>query len=186
MHASVSTWAHTCIIICICYQHFRHYMAELPRKWRSKGFEELSPNQTADELFQHLQPGEKVAIVSRYQTPNALAYVDALKKRGLEVRLVSQSMGVQDFCFLLNTRKELAGSSRSTFLLWSAFLGNATTNKLYSIDSPSTRKALGDELFLQYNWTHPQLQSRVRLRLFEAPKEASKDTTEERTPSTRS
>jgi hypothetical protein len=155
------------LLLSLC-QHFRNYIAELPRKWKSKGYEELSANQTANELFEHLQPGEKVAIVSRLQTLNTLAYADALKERGLEVRSISQLTGVQDFCFLLNTKRDLAGHARSTFLLWSAFLGNATTNWLYSIDSPSTRKALGDEYFLQYNWTHPELQSRVRLRLFEA------------------
>ena len=149
------------------YQHFRNFITELaPRVWKSMGFEELSPNRTANELFQHLQPGEKVAIVSRFQTPHTLAYVEAFKARGLEVRTITKSTGVQDFCFLLKTKRELAGSHRSTFCLWSTLLGNATTNWLYSIDNPSTRKNLGIDSFTQYNWTHPEIRSRMRFPVF--------------------
>jgi hypothetical protein len=156
------------------HQHFRNFITELPKRWKSKGFEELSPNRTANELFPHLQPGAKVAIVSRFQTPHTLAYVDAFQERGLQVRTITKATGVQDFCFLLKTKRELAGSTRSTYCFWAALLGNATTNWLYSIASTSKYpNHLGNNnessSLFQYNWTHPEIRSRVRFPVFWEP-----------------
>ena len=159
MHVPVSNGSHFMSHLHLnLYQHFRNYITEMPKQWKRKGFIELSPNRTANELFQHLQPGEKVAIVSRFQSPHTLAYADALKERGLEIRSISNSTGVEDFCFLMKTKRELAGPSQSTYCFWSAFLGNATTNWLYSISS--NRK------HLQYNWIHPEIRSRMRFPIF--------------------
>jgi hypothetical protein len=134
----------------------------MPRKGKKKGYEELSPNQTAHELFRHLSPGSKVAITSRQHNPAAQAYVDVLQERGLKVRIIADQSSVQDFCFLASSQKELGGSAMSTFLVWAAILGNATVNWLYSIDSDDTRRARGDEALIDYGWSNPQLQRRIR------------------------
>jgi hypothetical protein len=144
--------------------HFRNYLAEMPRKGKQKGFEELNPNQTALELFGHLKRGDGVAMTSRVNNQAAQAYVQAFQARGLSVRMVTNQTGVQDFCFLAKAQKELAGMARSTFLVWAAILGNATTNWLYSIDSQNTRKALGEEALVGHDWRTKggDLQRRIR------------------------
>jgi hypothetical protein len=152
-------------------KHFRNYLAELPRKGKQKGYEELSPNQTAFELFGHLQPGEKIAMTSRWNNPAAQAYLETLKERGLTVRMITNQTGVQDFCFLANAKKELAGMARSTFLEWAAILGNASVSWLYSIDSEDTRKALGDQALMDHQWTNPELK-RLRFASFKPGNES--------------
>jgi hypothetical protein len=58
----------------------------MPRKARRFGYEELSPNQTAHQLFRHLGRGDKVAITTRFDASVARPYVEALENRGMKVR----------------------------------------------------------------------------------------------------
>jgi hypothetical protein len=59
---------------------------EMPMAGKPLGFEELSPNKTAQEFLGHLQTGDPVAIVSRFG--NAQPYVLALhREHGLQVRV---------------------------------------------------------------------------------------------------
>jgi hypothetical protein len=63
---------------------------------------------------------------------------------------------------------DLVGMVRSTFLVWAALLGTQTA-RLYSVDSPSTRKhsqKKGQPVFWTYNWTHPELQWRIHFELY--------------------
>ena len=144
----------------------------MPKRAKRKGFEELSPNKTAWELFQHLQEGDKVAITSRRITSDTMEYATALQQRGFTVRVLSNQSDVADFCFLLKAQKELVGMSRSTYILWAAILGNATKSRLYSIDSPNTRIALGlgdgGKSLVEFNWTHPNLHSRLFFEVYQS------------------
>lgn len=161
-------------------QHFRNYIAEMPRKGKQKGFEELSPAKTAKELFGHLHPGDKVAITSRVYTNETQHYANVLEQQlGLQVRVITGNRGVEDFCFLLRTEKELAGIARSTFLQWAVFLGTAQTTYLYSIDSPDTRHSLGDPSlgqYYNYTWTNQALRSKVQMVLFQSEEMEAKHT----------
>jgi hypothetical protein len=156
-------------------------------------------------LFGHLQVGDKIAMTTRWHNPLSQAYVDALMARGLNVRIVTNQTGVQDFCFLQSAQKELVGVAKSTYVRWAAYLGNATRARLYAVvhdknknnnksskssnkssnnnkSSNSSTTATTNETFLSsttdimdhmtrrqwnYSWTHPELQSRLRLELYE-------------------
>jgi hypothetical protein len=133
---------------------------------KALGFTELTPNQTAYELFQHLMAGDKVAITTRFQTPEVLEYVEALQGRGLIVRVVEGQRDIEDFCFLRKAQRGLAGNVVSTFVKWAAFLGQAEHVQLYVLEHDfglrkATRGAssVGD-VFI-YNWTNPVLKERV-------------------------
>lgn len=132
-----------------------------------QGFEELEPHRVANELFPHLQPGDKVAITTRFRS-RLRRLVQSLEERGLQVRVVKQS-GFEDFCFLLHAQKELVGVAESTFVLWAAYLGNATKVRLYSMDSVARRNAttslFAHRVFVHYNWTNPKLQQKIRFEL---------------------
>jgi hypothetical protein len=147
------------------------------------GFEELNATVVAEQLFGHLPVGSKVAIVtlsgSHFRVPQlnittVYPYMLALQARGLIVRVVTPLTGrgemlmdMHDFCFLLQTKKELIGMAKSTYLLWAAMLGQAEHVRLYSIDSVETRKNLGvDGAFYHYNWTHPELKRRIHFELY--------------------
>jgi hypothetical protein len=142
----------------------------MPRKGIKFGFEELGPNQTANDLFRNLQAGDKVAITSRFsEHPSLQPYVDAFQSRGVQVRVIANQTAVEDFCFLMHAKKELVGNAVSTFSIWAGFLGNASKVRLYSIDSEWTRAGLfADRVFKYYNWTHPKLRDKVFFELFHA------------------
>jgi hypothetical protein len=141
----------------------------MPRRGKKLGFEELSPNKTAFELFGNLQAGDKVAITSRYDThPSVQPYVDALTRRGIKVRVITGQSGVEDLCFLMHAQKELVGIAESTYATWAAHLGNAQKVRLYSIDSPSRRinPGFSQRLFFHFNWTNPKLRRKVTFELY--------------------
>ena len=134
----------------------------MPKKGKLKGFEELSPERVGTDLFGHLHRGDKVALTSRIQNLQTQEYVDALSARGLQVRLVTNQTGVEDFCFLASAKKELAGMTRSTYVGWAGILGNASKVWSYSIDSEDTRNALGQNgTFLHHSWKNPLLRNRI-------------------------
>jgi hypothetical protein len=118
--------------------HFRNFVTEGPNLLK-KGYQELDPNSTAEELFANLRPGDKIAIVSRFKT-NLQPYVTALESKGLSVRVVENQTAVQDFCFLQSTKKELVGAKQSTFVGWAAILGEAEQSRLYAVNSSWTQK----------------------------------------------
>jgi hypothetical protein len=117
--------------------HYRGFLTELKQNVKKKGYEEVSPNQTANVLFRHLKTGDKIAILSRFPADD---HVAALRERGFIVRQVAQS-AVKDFCFLLHAQKELVGTQMSTFVIWAAYLNKfLPPTILYQADSPSNRK----------------------------------------------
>jgi hypothetical protein len=147
--------------------HIRHFVGEMPRKGKRWGYEELSPNKIATELFGHLQKGEKIAFTSRFPRDFVLDHIQALEARGLQVRLLEGQNPTQDFCFLLSARKEYAGFTMSSYAIWAGYLGNATKARLYSVKSPNRITRLGEDgYFFRYNWTSPFLKNRVFFELY--------------------
>jgi hypothetical protein len=142
----------------------------MPKRGKKLGFEELSPNQTAYELFRNLHTGDKVAITSRFSTdPSLQPYVDALVERGIQVRVIANQSPVEDFCFMMHAKKELVGNAESSFVLWAGYLGNSAKVRLYSINSPARRTSIfADRVFKYYNWTNPKLQAKVFFELYDA------------------
>jgi hypothetical protein len=130
----------------------------MPSVGKRLGFEELSPNKTALELFGHLKPGDKIAITTRFGGKDVEPYVSALQGRGLQVRVIEGQSGTQDFCFLMSAQKELVGSLLSTFVMWAAYLGDMKRANLYRVMSPSSRPTSTSSHF---NWKHSDLKDRV-------------------------
>jgi hypothetical protein len=152
--------------------HFRNFLHEMPKKGIQYGFAELGPNQTARDLFAHLNAGDKVAIITRFDATFAQPYVDALERKGLQVRVVTGQTGVQDLCFLKSAEKEIVGSSVSTYFLWAGILGNAATVRVYSIDSEERRNRKNPEgFFVHYNFTRQDVQNRFKFELHRVDKD---------------
>jgi FkbM family methyltransferase len=129
-------------------------------------FAELGPEQTARDLFGHLKPGSKVAIVSRFSKEHTQLYIDALERRGLQVRFVTGQSGVQDFCFLVSAQKEIVGPAGSTYFVWASYLSNSTQIIAYSLDfkeQPQEQDNL--PVFQSYNFSNSGLKSRFKFRL---------------------
>jgi hypothetical protein len=151
--------------------HYRGFATEMPKAYRTKGYQELSPYKIAYQLFGNLQAGDKIALVGRFvnqetktrttissanhnlttntntttttTTATTQQIVTALQSRGLIVRVITGGDVGQDFCFLQRAQKELVGMARSTFVKWAFLLGNASMTRLYLVDSPLMQKAMG-------------------------------------------
>lgn len=135
------------------------------RQYFGNGFEEVSPNNTK-AFFSHLVAGDKVVIVSRQKDGAVKEYVQVLQDLGLQVRVVSQSTGVQDFCFLQQARKGFVGGAVSTFARWAALLGNAETIQLYVVNGRGMRASGNTTVFSLFQdipvWTNRELHYRVK------------------------
>eukprot|EP00980_Cylindrotheca_fusiformis_P004780 scaffold1025_cov102-Cylindrotheca_fusiformis.AAC.7 len=142
--------------------HLRNFLVECgDEKGRMKGLEELSPNKTALEIFADYKPGDKVAIISRFEE-NTDKYIHALKTlKGIDARYIKGQTGNQDFCFLLKTQQEIIGQRRSTFVTWASMLGNAKKSRLYSVDSEYTRALGGQHVSADGRFYVKQLRDRI-------------------------
>ena len=146
--------------------HFRNYQSEMPpERAYEMGFAEIDPKVASKELFSNLQSGDKVAITSRIANSKARRYVETLEERGITARLISGQTGVQDFCFLHQTSKELVGNARSTYCLWAGLLGRAQKVRLYNIDYPKVRLNS-----CQYKWVNAELKDRISFEVYQEPK----------------
>jgi hypothetical protein len=143
----------------------RNFVVEMPRVGPNLGFHEMGPRQMARDLVGHLQSGDKVAIVSRFAQETAQPYIDALTERGLHVRFISGQTGVQDFCFLMQARKEMIGIAISTYFMWAAYLSNCTRVIAYSVDTAQRRDHFGDD-YLHCNFSNPILAGRISFPIF--------------------
>ena len=151
-------------------KHFRNFETEMKAHAKSLGFAELNPNQTANELLGHLQKGDKVAITTRFRNHLVDQYVTALQARGIQARVVTGQLGIQDFCFLAMAQREMIGNVVSSYARWAAVLGNASTARLYIADTPELRRHTRHNGLLRtlgYNWTNPTLQSRVHFEVYQ-------------------
>jgi hypothetical protein len=130
----------------------------LPKGGRELGFEELNANKTATKIFATYQPGDKVAIISRYEEKTD-EYIDALKLKGIKARYIKGQTGNQDFCFLMKAQQEVIGQKLSSYANWAAILGKAKKVRLYSVDSEYTRAK--QRHFYNFTWNVKELRERI-------------------------
>ena len=144
----------------------------MPDRGVSYGFEELGPQQMAEELFTNHQPGDKVAIISRF-SDGLDTYVQALEDvRKLKVRIIKGQVGIQDFCFLMRAKSEIIGVGPSTYATWAGILGDAQRVRLYSVDSTARRsRGSKTKFFHYYNYTNEELKSRFSFELYKMREE---------------
>jgi len=125
------------------------------------GYEEIGSTQMAYNMLGHLTAGDKVALV----TPSpeiAQLYKAKLEQRGIQVRIVSQSR-VQDFCFMMNARKELYGQHSSTYVFWAAILSKTVKKvSLYYVENPLHT----DGIQHHHEWTNPRLKELFQYPVF--------------------
>jgi hypothetical protein len=147
-------------------QHFRHFAKELSlEEQRSRGFEELDPHRVATQLVGHLSKGQKVAMTTRFANePIVQDYLSAFQQRGLQVRLVVNQTGVQDFCFLLRAQQELIGVAKSTYARWAAYLGDAQRVQLYALHNTGSQEFIRQTM--RYPWKHTEINRRIQWPVF--------------------
>ena len=138
----------------------------MPKNAIRNGFGELNAFRAANELFGNLNPGDRVAIVSKYPDhPTTLEYVSALAERNVTARIVTDGTAAQDFCFLMRSQRELVGTARSTFVNMAAMLSNAPA-RIYGMLGPAAKR--GDvRVYEPYNWKDPDLQRRFRFETYQ-------------------
>jgi hypothetical protein len=163
--------------------HFRNFLAEF-RKNKQTGLEELSPHMVATEVFRKSNnattTSTKIAIATRFLGRSRTdEYLETLQQHGFDTRLLSSNhSAMQDFCAMRNA-PELVGMVRSTFVMWAALLGHGTA-RLYSVDSPATRRKYGvNKIFRAFQWTHPELQRRIRFELYQTEESLDNKTNKE-------
>eukprot|EP00934_Nitzschia_sp_Nitz4_P008706 Nitzschia sp. Nitz4//scaffold36_size144017//111892//113219//NITZ4_003110-RA/size144017-processed-gene-0.89-mRNA-1//-1//CDS//3329549528//8696//frame0 len=155
--------------------HFRNFLGEV-KQGKKTGLEEVTADMLATQTLAS-STLKKVAIATRFSGRKATdEYHDTLSSHGFDVRYLTANTedngptsAMEDFC-AMRRASELVGTVRSTFVVWAALLGNPEqTARLYSIDSPWTRKKsekTGNPVFRTYNWTHPELQRRIHFELY--------------------
>lgn len=107
-----------------------------------------------------------MAIITRVDNEAAQAYQSAFEDVGVKARIVENQTGTQDFCFLTQGMREVAGIARSTFFVWGSLLGMSSKAWLYSINSTDTRRALGNDAILSYEWKRETEQQRFKFVAF--------------------
>ena len=128
----------------LCLQHFRNFLKEVgSRGSAKKGLKEIGPEQAARDLLGHLKPGDKVAIVNAFGREYVQPYVDAFEGRNLTVRVIEGQTGIEDFCFLMSTQKEMFGIAYSTFFVWAGVLSNSSRVVAYSMDTKGAANRYG-------------------------------------------
>jgi hypothetical protein len=145
--------------------HTRGFTAEMPKAGIKMGFEELSPNKTANELLSNHQRGDKIVVLGRF-AKFGQEYVDSMLAVGLDARFVETRNGELSFCFLMSGQDETVAYSSSSFGIWAAYLGNASKARLYSLKSPARIKRRGDNYFARYNFTNPTLKEKISFELY--------------------
>eukprot|EP00590_Aulacoseira_subarctica_P003013 CAMPEP_0172419064 /NCGR_PEP_ID=MMETSP1064-20121228/5511_1 /TAXON_ID=202472 /ORGANISM="Aulacoseira subarctica , Strain CCAP 1002/5" /LENGTH=396 /DNA_ID=CAMNT_0013158335 /DNA_START=154 /DNA_END=1344 /DNA_ORIENTATION=+ len=120
--------------------HIRGFDIESPQIFKSLGFRDLNVNQAANELLRHLNKGEKVAMISRFEEKDLKNYKVVLQERGLTVRFISNQTGPEDFCFLKSARKEVVGDFYSTFFRVAVLLSDTVKNVTFYINKPKKRR----------------------------------------------
>eukprot|EP00980_Cylindrotheca_fusiformis_P010137 scaffold2253_cov119-Cylindrotheca_fusiformis.AAC.12 len=140
--------------------HLRNYRAEVSEKTVLRlAFEEADPTMAAKVLFADSKPGDKVAIVSRFQA-HTDKYIKAFRDiKGMKARYIKGQTGLQDFCFLYKTQKELVVSARSTFGTWAAFFGETKRGRIYSLSSSASRAFGADVMYNPFS--SKELQDRL-------------------------
>mmetsp|Transcript_21651 Transcript_21651/g.35794 ORF Transcript_21651/g.35794 Transcript_21651/m.35794 type:complete len:448 (+) Transcript_21651:3-1346(+) len=150
--------------------HVRGYSGEMARKFKKKGFEELSANKTADELLgAATNRDEPITVLSRFASIGT-SYVDVLQARGWKnARFLTTETGEQSFCYLMRAQKEMIGYSMSSFASWGAMLGDATKARLYSLKTAERVAVFGEGgCFFRHNYTNPSLKAKMSFELYKS------------------
>lgn len=155
--------------------HARGFEKEMQVLTTVLGFDELSPNKTVKEILKDHNPGDKIAVLSRFASFGQ-RYADAMQSEGLDARLVETSNGEQSFCFLMSAQKEIIGFSKSTFTMWASYLGNSSKARIYSVRSSSRIRMFGDRFHVWYNFTHPKLKDKFSFELYNSEGQDSRIT----------
>jgi len=111
--------------------HYRNFATEMDESTRNyMGFRNLDVSRLLSEVLGHLKEGDKIAIAGRNLESDsqkngteAQGLISALKAKNLTVRFAPGPDAMADFCFLKQTRKELIGTSKSTYLQLAAYMG---------------------------------------------------------------
>jgi hypothetical protein len=147
--------------------HFRGFQHELKKRKQEfppkfvESYQELDPNRTAYELLAHLRWGDKVVLLSRFSEEDVLQpYINSMKDRGLQVRVITGQTGVQDLCFLKSAKKELVGFHRSSYFRYAALMSQSVKSVIsYNMDLPEYKT----------NWFdfQPKYSERLKIKKFE-------------------
>jgi hypothetical protein len=98
--------------------------------------------------------------------------MESLEHRGVQVRFITGQSGVQDFCFLMNVKKEMVGSGISTYFFWASILGNASKVRSYFLNTPEQQQLLGgDFLGLAYVFKTHDWRARYSAELYNVSRE---------------
>ena len=127
------------------------------------GFAELNPDRTANELFHDLQPGDRVAITTRFNNNLTQEYVRAFEARNVTARVVLDQEAYQDFCFLKRAQRQLAAPAMSTFAIFAGMLAN---NRSLPVHKYAMRFKGWPKRY-DINWTHPELRERMKFHLYD-------------------
>ncbi len=159
--------------------HLRNFATELRRESlrKARGFEQLDKDRIASELLGHLKEGDKIALAGRNlqrdaadNSTEAYGIVESIKAKNMTVRFSPGTSGMNDFCFLKSARKELIGTSTSTYTVLASIMAGP------SLKRATLYQYVADELVedardlttfhneVGTNWTHPELQSRIQFK----------------------
>ncbi len=156
--------------------HLRNFATDVKKEnRRARGFEELDSDRISSELLGHLEEGNKLALAGRNlksdsQNNRTEAYeiISAIKAKNLTLRFTPGSSEMEDFCFLTRTKKELIGTSSSTYFLLAAYLAGPSLEltRAYKFLSPEVKNDDGPSKLKGFRkigsvWTQRELQSRI-------------------------
>lgn len=114
--------------------HLRNFVTEQINLMDKRGgadFHEITPDQIV--AFLNLKAGDKLAILGRnIDSPYAQKFVHAFDGTGVQVRTIQDQSPLQDFCFMLQTKKELIAPIKSTFSTSAGMIANIPLT-VYSI-----------------------------------------------------
>mmetsp|Transcript_26495 Transcript_26495/g.37616 ORF Transcript_26495/g.37616 Transcript_26495/m.37616 type:complete len:159 (+) Transcript_26495:53-529(+) len=131
------------------------------------GFEDLSPQQLADDAFGHLREGDNISFTMRGNNIESVQpYIDVFEKRKIRVRVVKNQNDLQDFCYLMSAEKEYLAYTVSTFGVWAGWLGNASKVRLYTIQSSKRVKRWGDNWNLTFDLSNPVVRDRIHFEVY--------------------
>lgn len=159
--------------------HLRNFATELRKESlrTSLGFEQLNKDRIASELLGNLKEGDRIALAGRHlredaanNATQAYGIVNALRAKNLTVRFSPGTSGMNDFCFLKRAKKELLGTSKSTYVKLASYLAGPSLKKttLYQyvtfLLKEDARELATFQMEVGKNWTHPELRSRIQMK----------------------
>ena len=135
--------------------HHRNFMLEMNERAIGNHYTEANPETVAfmfGNATKYNRDNTFITITSRYKK-GLEPYIASLQNTtGIDIHVSVNRTGVQDFCYLLTTPREIVGKYHSTFSRWAAFLGTATTNRFYGLN----QNLDGLDTDSNYTWSdHP-------------------------------